>query len=319
MNVGSAIERICSDKIEILSHFTGIDEIYVFSEQCSRCISNIPEYISRIKPDLIFDEEGLHKYMHFDPIKFGEFPCCKVLMLQCPNTLDTSIYDFVICNFFTARNREFYLPLSPGNIFVNREDPRNKQFVALARLVDTRFSDELQNKIKNRFGIIDLFSCNKEDDKQHVCFNYCGCLTRSEISDVLNLYKYLIVSYDECLSIPLREALLCGCLPIICDRKSYYTYRKTYADDLLRFVGWFEDDDKILHEKWQFLQDKNTQKCLSNIVGAEYMILRFLEIMRSITGYDHKIRDSKCKITYLHNTQSDITLDSGFNWDKISL
>jgi DNA-directed RNA polymerase subunit alpha len=113
---------------------------------------------------------------------------------------------------------------------------------------------------------------------------YSGFCTPLELVDMYNQYsQLLVISNTECLCMPIREALLCGCTPVVYDPDRVYTSK------ISDYIQYYNEPLKELKPFPYRFED---------------MVLQFLFYLRAITGRKLTLKkDNQTNITYLHPQQ----------------
>jgi len=170
----------------------------------------------------------------------------------------------------------FSLDFVPGNIWENKHKSRKGTMMA-CRICKEKIPLELLPKDVDIYGpVLDYDLVEK--------IKYSGFCTPLELVDMYNQYsQLLVISNTECLCMPIREALLCGCTPIVYDPDRVYTSK---ISDYIQYYN--EPLRELKPFPYRF----------------EDMVLQFLFYLRAITGRKLILKkDNKTNITYLHSQQ----------------
>jgi len=300
LDVGSGIEEMGRFKIEILRRFSGISKIVVYNTQCSRIASEeaIP-FVEKYNPDIIIFEEN-------DVLQVPDLSRhsnCPIIMIKhgtvCTRNDCSAILTHVWSEGISGDYRYMYLPCSPGNIFKNEHQtltPQGNNVLIVSRPYKFTMGD-IEKALQ-------LFQCDKIDayfskkslkfsghDTQFIIekyFNHKGFISKQEMAKVYAEYDFMLIpTIDECLCLPLREALMSGVLPIICSFEKYYSTRCNFANEFLKYVAWIDKDDKSsLSRKLVTLRLENDY--IMSYLSLEKMILHLLMYLRCFALKDLK-------------------------------
>ena len=156
-------------------------------------------------------------------------------------------------------------------------------------------------------------------DKWKHVINYHGHVNHKDLLDVYNNYKTIyLYSTTECLSMTLREAILCGTVPIVLDDCNYTTLIEPYVvkvSDVNESVEW-SDVDKVNRR----IAKDNIY--LNNLLSFDKMILDFLTCLRNITLEDLKFdkeHEVQCEYINEGNVGSvEYKMDT-VDWNNVNL
>ena len=190
-------------------------------------------------------------------------------------------YQFVLNGNSKLCKNFFSINFVSGNIWENYNKRRfdKNRFLIPIRLDKIDF-DVLKNlKEKNPSFEFDAYCLThgkkSQDiiDKYKDVFTYKGYVTLNKMVDKYNEYSnVLIPSKSECLCMPIREGLQCGC--------DVYVYLKehinNYAQVLSNYIYYLNRQGDIIHTPTKYSDDFN------NVFNMENMILQFLFYLRGL-------------------------------------
>ena len=177
-----------------------------------------------------------------------------------------------------------------GNIWhdYTKWENRSDDVLYVGRFNDSKIIEEFLdamvglNKKVNFYGTI-----TDEDyyDKWKHVINYHGHINHKELLKVYNDYKTIyLFSTTECLSMTVREAILCGTVPIVYDDCNYTTLIEPYVVSSSNIID-ISYAEKALNVKERIVKDN---AYLNNLLSFDKMILDFLTCLRNVTLKDLK-------------------------------
>jgi len=304
LNRCGGIESIGDMFLDILSRISPIDSIDVYYVQCCDLIKDWVKYNK--KYDIVIFNEGHSEDMIFktiiDNINY------KYIFNISHGTLKDS-YDFnavfdlnyeYICQSASHIYNIFPLKYCPGNIWENKNlERQHKNFIYAGRINEWKIPYDILIKYKNEIDVYGQITDQEYFDKIKDIINYKGNVSHKELSDIYNTYeKSILFSKTECLSISLREQLLCGLIPHVIDDCGFTNSISRYCNK--ESTGFNKEFD------------------------FDKMILDFLLILRGITLIDFKFDKSKiCEINILYSENKEHINEKYsydyVNWDKVKI
>jgi len=224
LNKSGGIESIGDMFLDILSRINPIDSIDVYSIQCCNYVKEWTAQNNKIYDIVIFNEgrvdEYIFKYL-IDNIEYKYLFNISHGTCTCPGHFDAIIelnFEYS-CQYNDIIYNTFPLKYCPGNIWENKNlERQNKNFIYAGRINEWKVPYDILIKYKNEIDVYGQITDQKYFDKIKDIINYKGNVSHKELSDIYNTYeKSILFSKTECLSISLREQLLCGLIPYVID------------------------------------------------------------------------------------------------------
>jgi len=282
-NRGGGIELIGKLFLNILKIINPIN-IDIYDSQCYQQAQNIK---FKIDYDLCFfndfsneTEQHHTSYILLEKVKKNNIPIVNISHNY--KGVENNLIDFnFVLNGINKFNKNiFAIDFISGNIWKNLHTKRfdNKYLIPI-RLNKLNFDFLHEFKNKNPEIELDVYCLDKDRcaNEYKDIINYKGFVPIKQMVSIYNSYeKVLIPSTSECLCMPIREALLCGCDVFVNISDNTYNYTKTISG----YINYF--DDKCHLYKKSFI-DKNEFCTQFNI---ENMILQFFSYIKSISNFD---------------------------------
>lgn len=323
-NSGAGVEFEGNIFIEILKRIVGIDYIDIYQTQCRQKLAsfNFSPYDLIITNDLNFDEQYNNVLNIGTPVINISFSGgggnSEIIDL---------IYDlnfYYTINYDNEINNYISLNFISGNIWKSYKkwENRSDQILYIARLHPNKIIPEFIEILRKDNRTIDFYgpiSDNEYYENNKDVIKYKGFVNHKELVDIYNNYKYLyLFSITECLSMTLREALLCGTVPIVYDNCNYTEPLNGY---IVKFTDFPIDNlfsdysymSKLIFSKMDFLKRK---------FSFERLILDFLMPLRGLLLKDLKFNKNHInKVNYVNGQNEDRMKyeDDAINWNNINL
>jgi hypothetical protein len=175
------------------------------------------------------------------------------------------------------KNNIHSLDFVPGNIWMNKNKKRAGTLLS-CRICEEKIPLDLLPEKLDVYGPV-------IDEAILPYINYKGFFTPQEMVDIYNQYEsLLVISKTECLCMPIREALLCGCTPIVYDPDRVYTSK---ISDYIQYYK--EKDKKIKPFSYTF----------------EEMVFQFTFYLRAILGKCLTLeKNNAVTVNYLHENDN---------------
>lgn len=335
LNRGCGVELIGDMFLDILKKFEGISQIDVWNIQCGNLSKNHPLPNNY---DLVLINDPSHDCMTTKNL-LSRVSCNTIFGIS-HGTLDDipSYYSAVlelnfesICHNYNEpyiSNHVFPLKYVPGNIWhdYTDEDNRNDEsFLFCGRITPEKLPLEAVELLyENRINL-DVYGPIVDPDHFsdiQTLITYKGNKTHKELVDIYNIYnRFFMASTTECLSLSLREALLCGCKPYVIDQDGYTASISNYivrANDYYEFQNILDNlsnCNPYIHPfnfQYEFSFDKMILDILIYFRGFFGKTFKFNKHNECIVNYllsDVKINDKQS-----HNYSYDI-----IDWNKVKL
>jgi len=281
LNRGGGIESIGDMFLDILSRIKPILSIDIYSLQCCSFIQN---WVIDKEYDIVIFNEGNSNHIIYKHI-IENVKYDYIFNISHGTLKDSSLFDAIFelnyeynCQFNECSLNVFPIKYCPGNIWENYHiKEKNDNFIYAGRINEGKIPFNLLQKYENKIDVYGKITDNKYFDKIKNIINYKDDVSHKELVGIYNNYKYSILfSKTECLSISLREQLMCGLEPIVIDDCGFTNSIHRYCNQQSKGFDREFDFDK--------------------------MILEFLLILRGITLIDFKFdKSSICKINHLHD------------------
>ena len=298
LNRGYGVYMIGEVFIKLFSFLSCIDQIDVYSLQCLREAEIFEgtgyDLLITNDADLTRQDSVFHRLIS----QFKKYnPKSLCINIAHGTHQQNSLFDFTLeLNGQTDLSTGVLdLHFVPGNIWANYNNVRDKDFIIASRILKEKIDIKVVKQLSEIYTI-DVCGPIFDNDffnELQPYINYLGELTHKELVDIYNNHKYLLVtSTTECLCLPIREALLCGCTPVVTNTKEPYLQNvKSYVLTLANL-----DQKTSLYN--QTFND---------------MVLHFLFYLRGILGKQITIsHEYASKIYDLHSTTND-----GYSFDII--
>ncbi len=261
LNVGSAIEylgNILHEWIEEIDQF----EIYTYKDQTLSYITS--KTIKDINPDIIIVNDYFRRIM--DSVFYHKlYNKCKIIyILHAWKSLESyaisndinenylykifinECVDSIICinkmpdkkiinsniNFFNL-----YPPINPNIFHITTPwENRKKTFFYMGNILPHKLSLEFIQK--NNIDI-DCYGKIFENNDYIKEFNnnkhlrYCGYVKQDDVPQIMNQYKYYVLPHGEVyepFNWTLLQAILCGCIPLVCNNRNSNKFDCTWID-----------------------------------------------------------------------------------------
>jgi len=301
---GAGVEFEGNLFIDILQRTIGIDNLDVYSSQCRNVMGNFDFSVYDL---IILNDFNINDYSDFNDVEipiininFGGEGARSVnvdividLNIAYTSYYETDMYNYYPLNFIS------------GNIWksLTNWNDRSNEILYVSRLNENkivqRFLDYLRenNKVANFYGHIsdqDYYEKNKD------VINYKGFISHRELLNIYNEYKLIYLSSTtECLSMTLREAILCGTVPVVFDD---INYTKPIENYIFKHNGIIPNQEVLL-EITEEIHDytESNRHFLENYFSFDKMILDFVYCIRGLMLKDLKFdKNHRNNINYLH-------------------
>jgi len=326
-NTGAGVEFEGNIFINILQRTIGVDNIDIYSSQCK---NELGKYDLSPYDLIILNDFNINNYIEFNDL---DIPIINInfggtgnrsesidIVLDL-NILYTSYYEKYMWNYYPIN-------FISGNIWKKYKEwnQRSNNILYVARLSPTKITPEFLNYVKGLGKTIDFYG--PITDKQYYeenkdVINYKGYVSHKELVDVYNRYKTIyLYSTTECLSMTLREAILCGTVPIVYDDCNY---TKSIENYIFKHQGIIPGQEVMLEiaEEIHDYIEKN-RHFLENYFSFDKMILDFIFCIRGLTLKDLKFnKNHNVKVNQLHDTRIDDVYayenDTAINWNNVNI
>jgi len=271
---GSGIELISNMLLDILKR-TNLQIDYYFS-QCMSFNNNVD--LNEYNLIIVNDNDVLRH--RTDSVLFDKvvYIAHGTVRSRYPKTVTFNPY---------PKSPFHYIPItfSPGNKFIFNSQNKTKEFICLTRI----------NKIKNTIMTlantnieIDFYSQEQEEFLNNLenieNFHFKGYLPRKEILKILPSYKGLIISsYDECLCIPVYEALLSGVVPVMISTEHYFSNNR-FLVPFESFMIFGKPSHEMVKIKLEHLE--RSKEVIQTSLSYDRFILSFLTVLRGLSNLD---------------------------------
>jgi len=310
---GAGVSLIGELFLDIIKRFGGINSIDVYTTQC---INQSKEFINYEYDIAIINDYSPHAMTYKNIFANNKFKYILNIshgtLSQIPDWMTGSIdlnYEYVINPNHKARNINKIFPLHfvPGNIWENKDKPRiNDRFVYAGRISNDKLPCDVLQKLNCNIDVYGFITDQKYYETIKHLINYCGEADHKRLVDVYNCYRYSILfSNTECLSISLREQIMCGTTPLIIDKQGYSKSINQYVINY--------DVDNFGKNRLPINLNLNTY-----VFDFNKMILNFLLILRGITLCNLTFKKNNIKeVNHLHKRRTG-NLDYSYdivNWN----
>jgi glycosyltransferase involved in cell wall biosynthesis len=326
-NSGAGVEFEGNIFISILERTIGIDTIDVYKTQCRNLFSkfDFSVYDLIILNDLSigeYDQNKLNIGVPIININFGgtgnRSEVVDIVMdINIPYTSysEDDMFNYYPINFISG---------NIWNKFTEWEE-RSNRILYVSRLVEQKILPEFIEYVRSIGEKIDFYGLLISEDyynKNKDVIDYKGFIDHKELLNIYNKYKSVyLFSTTECLSMTIREAILCGTVPIIYDN---IHYSKAIEEYVVKCDGPTPDTinlyDKVLtkHNKIE-----KEYKYITNYLSFDKMIIDFIFCLRGLLLKDFKFnRSYRANINVLHNEgpeRSIIYKNDTIDWNKIGI
>jgi len=178
-----------------------------------------------------------------------------------------------------------YIPASPGNIFTNFRKKRTRKVAMFSRLC--KVSYEFLKNVCDLLSTdtIDAYvprkdSKNSIDNRIFDILELKNPVRRDSICKLYNKYEFVVIPEQECLSLPLREALLCGCVPILSHNILHKHF--SFFNDCLKFIVFTNYDQNTIRMIQEYLADDSGIQEVQSRFGFESMIREMMKFVSSV-------------------------------------
>jgi glycosyltransferase involved in cell wall biosynthesis len=323
---GAGVEFEGNLFIEILKRTIGIDNIDVYSSQCRDIISKFDFSAYDL---IILNDFNVDDYKEFNNINIpiinisfggGGGRTKDIDIIIDLNMLYTSYNEIDMYNYYP-------LNFISGNIWNNHIEwnDRSDDILYVARLSPTKIVPEFLEYVRSEKKTIDFYGQISDKDyyKQNKdVINYKGYVNHKELVDIYNQYKLIYLwSTTECLSMTLREAILCGTVPIVYDDCNYTKPIENYIFKHQGIIPFQDGMLEISEEIHDYIE--SNRHFLENYFSFDKMVLDFIFCIRGLTLRDLKFdKDHRVKVNQLHNKREESTYvyeNDTINWHGIGL
>jgi glycosyltransferase involved in cell wall biosynthesis len=284
--------------IDILKRTVGIDNIDVYKSQCQNVYRNFDFSVYDL---IILNDLSINEYEQ-DKLDVG-VPVININFGGVGNRSEVIdiVLDINMPYTCTQETDIFnYYPLSfiSGNIWENKNkwDNRSSDILYVGRLSKEKIMQSFIDSVKEQNKTIDFYGPITDNDYYELnrnVINYKGYVDHRELVDIYNKYKAVyLFSTTECLSMTLREAILCGTVPVVYDTSSYTKTIEEYCvfcDD-----GKFQDVSEKIERKHKYIEKQ--KRYISNLLSFDKMILDFIFCLRGLL-----LKDFKFNVNYRAN------------------
>lgn len=320
-DTGAGVEFIGNLFIEILRRVPAIRNIVVYKSQCRRQEKElvVDFYDLIIFNDLLIKDDQLR-------INTYKKANCPIINISHGGDVnhDSSIIHTVI-DLNLPLTKSYYpdinyksLNFTSGNIWQNLNRHRQNKLLYVSRIAPSKIHPEFLKLLRENNQQIELYgqAWSKEYlvDNSDV-INYCGYVNHKELLDIYNNYRHLaLYSITECLSMTIREAMLCGIRPVVLDTTGF-------AKSIEKYVQIVKDptDFKFV-DPLTDLEYKEVHKLLS----FDRMIIDFLSIISKVISKNliyKKNHYNNCWMEFgnIHQTDFSCYQTDTVDWQKINI
>ena len=304
-NNGAGVEFEGNLFIEILQRTIGIDNIDIYSSQCRNVLSKFDFTPYDL---IILNDIDIDKYKEYDNLNI---PIININFGGTGNrskAIDIVIDINMLYTSYYERDMWNYYPINfiSGNIWndYTRWEERSDDILYVSRLSKEKVTPEFLNYIRGLGKTIDFYGLitdKKYYEQNKDVINYKGYVNHKELVKVYNQYKSIyLYSATECLSMTLREAILCGAVPIVYDDKNYTKPIENYIFKHQGIIPYQEEMGDIIEDIHDYIE--LNRYYLENYFSFDKMILDFIFCLRGLTLRDLKFdKNHKNKINQLHD------------------
>jgi len=320
-NCGAGVEFEGNLFVEILERTKGIDNLDVYRIQCRNTLEHFD-----FKPyDLIIVNDGT-----LDAQYDRKFEGCKVVNISFGGSGRNSpavdmVFDLNLPYTMKCEKHILnYLPLNfiSGNIWRSKVpwESRSDGILYISRLCPSKIVPEFLLHCRKYGKKVEFYGPIMDQDYYEEwkdTIDYKGFVSHKELLDVYNSYKAVYLwSETECLSMTIREAILCGTVPVIYDNDGYSTFVKDYviaSNDRNNMLFATESLRKDIADKMS-----RDYRNLSNMLSFDKLVLDFIYGLRGLTLKDLRFdKYHRNKVNELHKVGENVyTLDS-INWEVV--
>ncbi|MBU0847673.1 glycosyltransferase [Patescibacteria group bacterium] len=282
---GAGVEFEGNLFMEIMKRIKGIDEIFVSREQNFNIYKDM-DY----KPyDLIITNDFTFNDVYYEAFRNVNKPLINISFGG--RNHNSPFVDLVIDinHLYTLHNIEEYrnyanINFISGNIWCDKKEwhTRLDDILYVGRFNESKIIPEFLDYVDDRIHFYGPINDNDYFNKWKHKIVYHECIDHRELLDIYNEYKTIyLFSITECLSMTIREAILCGTVPIVLDTIGYTTLIEPYIIKV--------DDISDINTERIFVTKKRMDKdklYLNNLLSFDKMILDFLTCLRNITLKD---------------------------------
>ena len=331
-NKGAGVEFEGNLFLEILKKIDGITSVETSRTQDTNYLKKNLDFskydlillndISNIEDryvDLLPDDKPIININFGGGDAHGKYPVDLVLDINHPYTMYRSV---------EVRN-VFPLSFISGNIWKNIKpwNERSDDLLYVSRLAKTKIEKVFLELLRKNKKTVDFYGPIMDNDyyeEYKDVINYKGFIDHKELLNVYNSYKKIyLFSTTECLSMTLREAILCGTVPIILDINGY---SKVVSDYVIKFrindENIFDVDNDINKKKQRI---KNDIIYLNNLFSFDKLILDFITALRSLLLKDFRFNKNANVVCRVINDLDDQKITGHLHksdtieWDKVNL
>lgn len=318
-NTGAGIEFIGNLFIDILKRINGIANIVEYKSQCCQTITklDVNAFDVLILNDFKFDDENNKKS------KILEF---KGPIINICHSFNPAViakhgeYSIVINKEINNIDRIYSLNFISGNIwnYYNKFHNRPNDLLYISRLIEDKIIQEFIDHLRQLNLTVDFYG-PLIDEKYYKnnsdVITYKGYVNHADLNKIYNSYKRCcLFSRTECLSMTIREALLCGIKPIVYDKNNFTEY---ISDHIHKITDLSNIElpvaSPISGEEYTIIKSK---------LSFDDMIIQFINILNDILSmkleYDKKSIYKKNILRMYSHIDESYTSDT-VDWQKINI
>ena len=323
-NSGGGVEFEGNLFIEILKRTTGITSIDIYKTQCQQ---QFKEFDFSVYDLIILNDLTMKNY---DNKKFADVPVININFGGTSNrskvvdiVLDinmpyTSYYEDLMFNYYPIN-------FISGNIWDDYKqwEDRSDDILYIARLGKEKIVPEFLDYVRSTDRTINFYGIIYDNDyyeKNKDVIDYKGCINHRKLLKIYNEYKNVyLFSTTECLSMTIRESILCGTVPVVYDS---INYTKAIEEYIIKFKNVREINSYPIIEQSNRVRKKieEDRKYLQNYLSFDKMILDFIFCLRGLLLKDFRFdKHYEAVVNTLQDLNGDPYENDTIDWDKISL
>ena len=325
---GGGVEFEGNIFIDILKRTVGIDSIDIYKSQCRNYFKNFDFSVY----DLIIlnDIQNIqHKGSNTLNVNKSVFNINFGGRGNRSRVIDILLDLNLPYTFHCVTNTTNHYPINfiSGNIWnsYNKWKDRSNDILYIARLCESKILPSFLDYVRSIDKKIDFYGMITDKEyynKNKDVINYKGYVNHIDLLKVYNNYKNIyLFSSTECLSMTLREAILCGTVPIVFDD---INYTKAVEDYIIKFKKEKDIYNYPISKNSYSLRKKidEEQIYLNNYFSFDKMILDFIFYLRGLLLRDFKFNKnyrSKIKVLQERQNKGKFYASDSVNWDNVKL